>query len=75
MHPSNKITHENLKKAVYWQAPTAEKSTKYQAIAQASEVLMSTILDLAPDCADRTTALRAVREARMWANASIALEE
>lgn len=74
MHPSNKITFENLHDAVYWHQPTPEKAERYLKIADACFEFMKIILEQAPDCADRTTALRCAREARMWANASIALD-
>lgn len=74
-HPSNKITLETLKDVVYWHKPTPEKAKSYETIAQGCELLMRTILIEAPECADRSTALRAVREARMWANSAIALKD
>lgn len=74
MHPSNKITAENLHHAVYWHQPTPEKAEKYKHIADACFDFMSSILIHAPDCADRSTALRCAREARMWANSSVALD-
>lgn len=74
-HPSNKITLDNLNDAVYWHKPTPEKAIKYETIAKQCEVLMRTILIEAPECADRSSALRAVREARFWANSAIALDQ
>lgn len=75
MHASNKITLENLKEVVYWHPPTPEKAKRYEIIAMGCEAFMRIILENAPDCADRSTALRCVREARMWANASVAIEK
>jgi hypothetical protein len=75
MHPSNRVTPENLKDVVYWHKPTPEKAQKYEKIADACYMLMDIILQNAPDSADRSAALRAVREARMWANSSIALDQ
>jgi hypothetical protein len=46
----------------------------YRAISQASTVLYDTILGHAPQSAERTIAVRKLQEARMWANAAIALE-
>jgi hypothetical protein len=74
MHPSNKITEENLHHAVFWHEPTPEKGKAYKIIADACFDFMTIILKFAPDCADRTAALRCAREARMWANSSIALD-
>lgn len=73
-HPSNKITLENLKDVVYWHAPTPEKVKSFECIAKCSEDFMTVILNHVPDCADRSAALRAVREARMWANSAISLD-
>lgn len=74
MHPSNRITLENLDSAVFWHKPSGDKPEKYEKIAHASKAFMQVILENAPDCADRSAALRCVREARMWANSSIALD-
>lgn len=74
MHPSNKVTLENLKEVVYWHRPNAEAIKKFEAIAKASEVFMQLILESVADCADRSAALRCVREARMWSNAAISLD-
>jgi len=46
----------------------------YRAISQASRTLYDTILGHAPSSAERTIAIRKLQEARMWANAAIALE-
>jgi len=46
----------------------------YRAVSQASKVLYDTILGHCPESAERTIAVRKLQEARMWANAAIALE-
>lgn len=74
MHPSNKVTLENLKEVVYWHRPNAEAIKKFETIAKASEDFMKVILENVTDCADRSAALRAVREARMWSNAAVSLD-
>lgn len=74
MHPSNKVTLENLKEVVYWHRPNSEAIKKFETVAKASEEFMKVILENATDCADRSTALRCVREARMWTNAAISLD-
>lgn len=73
-HPSNKVTEENLKEVVYWHKPTESQVRTMESIAYRSEKLMEEILVCCPDCADRSEALRCVRSARMWANASIVLD-
>lgn len=74
MHPSNKITLENLKEVVYWHRPNQESIQKFEKIAAASEEFMKVILENVPDCADRATALREVRAARIWSNSAISLD-
>jgi hypothetical protein len=73
-HPSNKITTDNLKDVVYWHRPQDTQVRALERIAESCEILMHAILISAPDCADRSTALRCAREARMWANAAIMLD-
>jgi hypothetical protein len=51
-----------------------EDYEKYREIGLALEDAAGVIIREAPDCADRTTALRCLREARMWANAAINLK-
>lgn len=46
----------------------------YRATAQAATVMYDTILGHCPESAERTIAVRKLQEARMWANAAIALE-
>jgi hypothetical protein len=72
-HPSNKVTLENLKEVVYWHKPSEDQVKRMEGIAQHCETLMMRILYHVPDCADRTVALRCIREARMWANSAIVL--
>jgi len=50
-----------------------EKVGHYRAINQAAIILFKTIQDHCPDSPDRSAAFRMVREARMTANAAIAL--
>lgn len=46
----------------------------YRATAQAATVMYDTILGHCPQSAERTIAVRKLQEARMWANAAIALD-
>lgn len=54
--------------------PTEEQIKKYQAIREKAMDLAATIFARCPSCADRTDAIRKVREAVMTANAAIALD-
>ena len=74
MHPSNEISIENLNDVCFWHKPTQENIDAMELIAQKSKELMEVILLGCPACADRSLALSEVRSARMWANASIVLQ-
>ena len=51
---------------------TPEQIKAYHEINTAAKIFAETINKHCPDSADKTHALRVVRDARMWANASIA---
>ncbi len=55
--------------------PTADQVARYKAINDAAKNLAQVIVDNCPASADATDAIRSVRNARMTANASIALEK
>lgn len=55
-----------------YHAPTGDQPEKYKRIREAAKTLAREIDRSCPSGPDRTTAVRAVREAVMWANASIA---
>ena len=54
--------------------PTPEQIPKYEALRQAAKDFASVIDRQVPECADKSAALRKVREAVMTANAAIALD-
>jgi Xaa-Pro aminopeptidase len=68
------LTVENVERIFTYQPATPEQKEAYAAIREAGIILARAILHNAPNSADRSTALRCVREARMWANAAVALE-
>lgn len=72
MHPANKITEENLDD-VFSYHNDERRVPHYNAVREAAKELARAILRNSPDCADRSTALRSVRNAVMEANAAIAL--
>lgn len=53
--------------------PDAIKQAKYARLRDAAKNLATEIQDAVPDCADRSAALRHLRECVMTANAAIAL--
>ena len=58
-----------------YHAPTPEQLPKYDAINAAARAFARAVLENTPRSADQSAAMRLIREARMTANASIALEK
>jgi hypothetical protein len=73
-HPSNRVTLQNLANVFTYHPPTAAQRLDYEAIRKAAMDFSLVLLSRVPDCADRSAAIRHVREAVMSANAAIALE-
>lgn len=71
-HPSNKLTAENLLE-IFTYHDDENRIPHYKAIRKAAHDFALAIIENTPDCADRTAALRRVREAVMTANAAVAL--
>jgi hypothetical protein len=63
----------NLEEVMTYHPATAEQAIKYIAVRDAAVAMGKVILEHVPQCADRTVALRKLRECRMDANAAIAL--
>jgi hypothetical protein len=55
------------------QKPGVDEPPKYEAIRAAAKAFALVVLANAPECADRTIALRGIREVVMNANAAVAL--
>lgn len=66
------MTAEQLQNWFTYHAPTADDLQKYEALRNAGLQLGATINVLCPESADKTAAIRKVREVVMTANASIA---
>lgn len=75
-HPSNNSnpTPDQIHDLFTYHKPTEETIPKYAAINAVAETFALCVLENAPACADRSHALRCIREARMWANSAIALQ-
>lgn len=65
---------ESLEDVFSYHAPTPTQVVIYDRLRRSAKDLARTILELCPPSADRTAALRHVREAVFTANASVALE-
>jgi hypothetical protein len=63
-----------IDEATTYHAATEPQRVAYKAINTAARLFLETIFLQCPECADRTDALRKVREARMTANAAIACD-
>ena len=74
--PAQLFQHEEarLVKAFTYHAPTPGQQVSLNRINQAAHALAHMILLEVPPCADRTAAIRLVREARMTANCGIVLD-
>jgi len=62
-----------LDHAYGYKPTTPEQLPLYQAINEAAKQFEKTVLEACPPSADRTFAIRQIRDARMTANRSIAL--
>lgn len=65
---------EDLEDIFSYHKPTADQLPKYEAVREAAKLFAKVVRDNCPASADRTVAIRKIREAVMVANASIALE-
>lgn len=64
---------EILAELFKYHAPNEATIPKYAAINQAAKNFAEVLLQNCPRCADRSAAIRLIRDARMTANASISL--
>jgi hypothetical protein len=55
--------------------PTGNQAERYMNLRFHGRIMAAQIMDLCPGSAERSTALRKLREVVMWANASIACNE
>lgn len=75
MHPSNKVTLDNAGAVVRYEKPTPDQIERHEKLAVGTEAFIRCLLENTPDCADRSSAIRHVRLAKMEASAAVALEE
>lgn len=74
MHPSNKVTLENVSEVVRYHKPVGDQASRHENLSTATEMFITILLQNCPDCADRSTAIRYARTSKMIASAAIALE-
>lgn len=74
MEDYRRLKEERILKSFTYNASDPEQREMYVRVGEGLEQAARIIIENAPDCADRTTALRCLRESRMWANAAINLK-
>lgn len=65
---------DDLEKLFTYQSPTPEMQEHFQVVSKACEAAARVIVEHVPACADRTLAIQHLVDARMRANAAIALD-
>lgn len=73
MHPSNRVTKDNIDQVFRMDPPTGEQRTAFMRIRGSAIEMVEEILFVCPDCADRSAAIRQVRQALLIAGEAIAL--
>ena len=68
------FTDEQLEDMFTYHSPTAEQLPKYAAINTAAKAFAKAVVDNTVPCADQSYAIRKIRDARMTANAAVALD-
>lgn len=58
-----------------YHAPKGDQAARYSHITEQARIFWTTIISSCPPSEERSLALRKLQEARMWANASIAINE
>ena len=69
----NAAEREAIDNVFSYHAPTPEQIPKYAALRAAAKQFAGVLFEICPPSADRSAAIRKLREAVMTANASIAL--
>jgi hypothetical protein len=66
---------EDLRSMFTYHAPKGDQTVRYSVIRDEAFKMAKTINENVPDCADKTAAIRKLRECVMTANAAIAINE
>lgn len=73
-HPSDEMTLDNVDEVLRYHPASPDQARRHEDLADAAEVLITSILHNCPASRDRDAAIQQVRIAKMLASASIALE-
>lgn len=69
------MTKEEIEHVFTYHAPKNDQPARYEAIRLMAKTMADCILSACPDSRERSLAFTKLREAVMWANASIAINE
>lgn len=69
-----RVSLDNVKEVCTYHPPSREQWAAFERIEYEAVAFITTILEVCPESADRSDAIRKVREARMAADVSIALK-
>lgn len=70
----HQITFENVDQLFDYIKPDASQAARYDILKMGALALIKDILLNVPDCADRTHAIRQIRDGVLWANKAISVE-
>lgn len=68
-----RVTKQNVVEVMTYKAPDEVAVGQHKRIQEGAIAFAEVVLTNAPECADTTTAIRKIREAKLWANSAIAL--
>jgi alkylhydroperoxidase family enzyme len=69
------VSPEDLRRLFTYHPPRPGQAERYSNVRDAALAFAEVLVNNTPKCADRSAALRKIREAVMTANAAIALED
>jgi hypothetical protein len=67
-----KFTLENIEDVMTYHTPDGEQKKQHQAVNDGAIEFARVILEVVPESAEQTLAIRAIQEVRFWANSAIA---
>lgn len=73
-HPSNNVDLQTVDEVFAFIVPSPGQAFRCRGILESGRRLSLAVIENCPPCADRSAALRKIREAIMTANAAIMLE-
>lgn len=73
-HPSNRPGPADIEELFTYHPPHADQIPKYTAIRDGAKTFAKILMEHLPECADRSAAIRKLRECVHMANAAVALD-